>query len=148
MKRTLLILALGIITYSVSNIKAQNQHYIAIQTINKTQFLRKIGNLDKQRKYKGPKPVIIDFCATWCTPCRKLSPILLEVAKENKDIIIYKVNVDQERELAQQFKIFAIPTLLFIPVNGKPSKNLGLISRSELDTLIQLKLLKSESSSL
>ena len=50
MKRTLLILALGIITYSVSNIKAQNQHYIAIQTINKTQFLRKIGNLDKQRK--------------------------------------------------------------------------------------------------
>jgi Thioredoxin domain-containing protein len=148
MKRTLHFIALGIITLSVSKINAQRQPTIAIQTISKNQFLRKVGNLDKQRKYKGQKPIIIEFCATWCTPCRKLSPILLEVAKENKNIIIYKVNVDQERELAQQFKIFAIPTLLFIPINGKPSKNLGLISRSELDTLIQLKLLRTESSSL
>jgi len=148
MKRTLTILAFGIITNSLSTTNTQTQQNIKIETLSRTQFLRKFANLNKKWKYKKQKPVIIDFYASWCKPCKKLSPILMEVARENNDIIIYKVNVDQERELAQHFNIFAIPTLLFIPVNGKPSKNIGLLSKSELDTLIHRKLLNAESVSL
>ena len=75
---------------------------------------------------------IVDFYADWCGPCKKVSPILKELAGEYKnDIIIYKINVDNEKELAAAFGIQSIPTLLFIPAKGKPQLAQGALSKEQ-----------------
>lgn len=92
--------------------------------------------------FKGNKPAIIDFWAAWCAPCKKLSPILDELAAQYGDeIIIYKVNVDEEKELAATFGIRSIPTLLFIPVDGKPQVAQGALPKNTLIELIDSFLL-------
>ena len=78
------------------------------------------------------RPCIVDFYADWCGPCKKISPILKELAGEYKnDIIIYKINVDNEKELAAAFGIQSIPTLLFIPAKGKPQLAQGALSKEQ-----------------
>ena len=93
--------------------------------------------------YLGNKPAIVDFTATWCGPCRKLAPILEELAKENKGKIeIYKVDVDKCKDLAKTFKIASIPAILFIPVDGEPQMLIGLRSKEDLQKEIDRILLK------
>ena len=83
------------------------------------------------------KTVLVDFWASWCGPCRMLSPIVDEIAEENDDIIVGKVNVDDEGELAQAFGIMSIPTLIVFR-NGKPvAQSLGV--RPKEDILEMLK---------
>ena len=84
-------------------------------------------------KYQGTKPCIIDFYADWCGPCRMMAPRLEEVAKEySGKLIVYKVNTDKEKELASAMGIQSLPTLLFIPQNGKPQGSLGAIPKETL----------------
>ncbi|WP_285815663.1 thioredoxin [Phocaeicola sartorii] len=88
-------------------------------------------------KYKGDKPAIVDFYAVWCGPCKKLSPVLDELAKEYAGrIYIYKADVDKEAELARKFSIRSIPTLLFIPEGSEPSMSVGAPSKDELKKII------------
>lgn len=88
---------------------------------------------DKVWNYKGDKPVIIDFYADWCPPCRELSPLVAEVAKEYAGkIVVYKVNTDQERAVTQALGISGLPTLVFIPVKGKPQLVVGFVSKENL----------------
>ncbi|MFI3262138.1 MAG: thioredoxin [Rikenellaceae bacterium] len=92
-------------------------------TLDNTNFVEKVCDYhvlrDQGLKYVGDKPAIIDFYATWCGPCKKISPILEELASEySKDIYIYKVDVDKSRAIAEAFGISAMPTLLFIPSDG------------------------------
>lgn len=95
--------------------------------------------------YKGTKPCIIDFYATWCGPCRRLSPIMEELANEYCDQVeFYKVDTDKERELAYYFQVNSIPMLLFIPVNGRPQISKGLLPKETLNDAIQQVLLKKK----
>ena len=109
--------------------------------ITKADFLKKVYDFEKnpdEWKYLGPQPAIVDFYADWCGPCRQLSPVLDELAKEySGKLTIYKVNVDNERGLATFFGIRSIPTLLFIPMKGKPQRSLGALSKTELKGIIK-----------
>ena len=109
--------------------------------ITKADFLKKVYDFEKnpdEWKYLGSQPAIVDFYADWCGPCRQLSPVLDELAKEySGKLIIYKVNVDNERGLATFFGIRSIPTLLFIPMKGKPQRSLGALSKTELKGIIK-----------
>lgn len=109
--------------------------------ITKADFLKNVYDFEKnpdEWKYLGSQPAIVDFYADWCGPCRQLSPVLDELAKEySGKLTIYKVNVDNERGLATFFGIRSIPTLLFIPMKGKPQRSLGALSKTELKGIIK-----------
>lgn len=109
--------------------------------ITKADFLKKVYDFEKnpdEWKYLGSQPAIVDFYADWCGPCRQLSPVLDELAKEySGKLTIYKVNVDNERGLATFFGIRSIPTLLFIPMKGKPQRSLGALSKTEFKGIIK-----------
>ncbi len=106
-----------------------------VVVLNKADFLTKVFNYEKNQNewiYEGEKPCIIDFYADWCGPCKKVSPILKDLAAQYKDdIVIYKIDVDQEKELASAFGIQSIPTLLFVPKNGTPQMAQGALPREE-----------------
>ena len=94
--------------------------------------------------YKGDKPAIIDFYATWCGPCKRVAPIMEELATEYAgQINIYKVDTDKEKELAGQvFGIRSIPSILYIPVNGQPTMYTGAYPKQHYIDLINENLLK------
>lgn len=102
----------------------------AAPLITKEKFLKEIWNYHdspNEWKFLGNKPVIIDFYADWCGPCRIASPILEEVAQEYKGkILVYKIDTEKERELAGVFGIQSIPSFLYIPVKGKPVMMAGI----------------------
>ena len=114
--------------------------------LTKAEFLSKVFNYEKNPTewvYKGDKPCIIDFYADWCGPCKRVAPILEELAKEYGDkIIIYKIDVDKENELAATFGIQSIPTILFVPVKGVPQISQGALPKSEFIKQIDNFLLK------
>ena len=109
--------------------------------LNLEGFKRRVANPDtmmQEWNFLGSRPAVIDFYAAWCGPCKMLSPILDEVAKLYEGRVdIYKVNVDEEPELADAFNIRSIPTLFFIPVNGKPRMTVGGMSKAELVRAIE-----------
>lgn len=98
--------------------------------IDKADFIAKVMDYEKNTQnwvFKGDKPCLIDFYADWCGPCRITSPILEELAQEYKGKIdVYKVDVDQERELAQVFGVSGIPAFLYCPMEGKPTMTSGI----------------------
>lgn len=111
-------------------------------------FLNKVYNYEANPndwKYEGDKPCIVDFYATWCGPCKALAPVLEELAKEyDGKIYIYKVDVDKEEELAATFGIRSIPTLLWIPKDGKPTVTQGAMPKTELKKMIDEVLLNAK----
>lgn len=114
--------------------------------LTKAEFLQKIVNFEQtpnEWNYLGDKPALVDFYASWCGPCKMLSPILEELAQEYHDqIYIYKVDTQQEQELAAAFGIQSIPTLLFIPMNDKPQMAQGALPKAQLKSAIESVLLK------
>lgn len=94
--------------------------------------------------FQGDIPVIVDFYADWCRPCRALSPTMDELAIEFKGKIrIYKINTDENRELSGLMGISSIPALLFVPKSGKPSFSLGALPKEKLEQMVRDVLLKS-----
>jgi thioredoxin 1 len=101
--------------------------------MNTEMFKKLVYNYQKNPKdwvFEGDKPVIIDFYADWCRPCKMVAPIMDELAKEYKGkVTFYKINTDQEKELSQLFNIRSIPALLYIPKSGQPQMTVGLSSK-------------------
>lgn len=85
---------------------------------------------------KAQGTVLVDFWATWCGPCRMLSPIVDEVAGEHPEVKVGKINVDEQPELAQQFGIMSIPTLLVFKNGEKVQESVGLIPKEKVESLI------------
>jgi thioredoxin 1 len=94
--------------------------------------------------YEGSQPCVIDFYADWCRPCKMVSPIMEELAKEYKGkVVFYRINTDQERELSQTFNISSIPAILYVPKNGKPQMSVGLASKEDYIQQIKTLLLQT-----
>jgi len=100
--------------------------------LTKSEFLKRVVDYEKNKSewiYKGDKPAIIDFYADWCGPCKKVAPVLEELAGEYAGkVYIYKINIDKEPELAGLFGVKNIPTFLIIPMKGKPQLSSGASS--------------------
>ena len=120
-----------------------------LEHLTKETFKEKVFNFEenKEWKYEGSVPCMIDFYADWCGPCKMVAPVLEELQKEYGDnLVIYKVDTEQEQELAGMFGIQSIPSLLFVPVDGQPQMAMGALPK---DTFVQAisDVLKVEKSS-
>ena len=104
--------------------------------LDKAAFLKKVLNFEKSPNvwnYLGDKPAVIDFYADWCGPCRRLAPVLDELAAEYAGkVVFYKVNVDDDREIAEAFGITSLPTIVFVPVKGNPNAGTGFMPKETL----------------
>ena len=110
-------------------------NYLTTNQFKETIFDIGDGESKNEWKYKGLKSSIVMFSAQWCSPCRTVTPVLEELEKEN-NFNLYKVDVDEEYELSKFFNIRSIPTILFVPVNGKPVAHTGAFPKGELKKFI------------
>ena len=147
--KKLLITAFALLAFAAgsqaqtNNKNAKNMKTIAL---TKADFLKKVADFEKNPEewiYLGDKPAIIDFYASWCGPCKMVAPVLEELAAEyDGQIYVYKVNTEQEQELAALFNIRSIPSFLFIPMNDKPQMAMGAMPKSSFKEAIDGVLLK------
>lgn len=112
--------------------------------LDKAEFCRRVADVarhPKEWKYLGDKPAVVDFFASWCGPCRALSPVLDELAADyDGRVSFYKVDVDAESDLASTFGVRSVPTLLFLPVDGKPQITSGVMPTDRLRRMIDAML--------
>ena len=161
----LALVALGFSILSCSNIKGnQKDKEISViagndqtkeadvkpEHLTYDTFLKKVWNFEKNPKewiYEGKEPCVIDFYADWCGPCKRVAPIMDEMAKKyNGKVKIYKINVDKERKLASVFQVRSIPAVLFSPVKGKPMMQVGLLPHDTYVKIIEEELLGNKKS--
>lgn len=103
-----------------------------IEHLTKDTFKAKVFNWEenKEWKFEGSRPAVIDFYADWCGPCKTVAPILEELAKEYEGKVdIFKVNTESEQELASVFGIQSIPSILFVPAEGQPQMAMGALPK-------------------
>ena len=110
-----------------------------VELLTKDTFIERIFDFKKETdwKFKGKKPVIIDFYVEWCSPCKMISHVIDEISNEYRDVIdIYKVNTESQRELSAMFDVRNIPTILFIPLEGHPRVAKGVIPKEGFEQVI------------
>jgi thioredoxin len=100
--------------------------------LTKEAFLTKVFNYEKNKewKFEGKMPCVIDFYADWCGPCKMVAPILEDLSKDFEGKMnVYKVNTEEEQELASVFGIRSIPSFLFVPLEGQPQMAMGALPK-------------------
>ena len=115
-----------------------------MEKLTKDTFREKIFDFEKNKdwKFEGELPAIIDFYADWCGPCRVVAPVLEELSREYAGKLnIYKVDTDKEQELAAMFGIRSIPSILFVPKEGQPQMAMGALPKDALKDAISSVLL-------
>lgn len=140
MRRMILIAFLSLVVFS--GLRADDVRYLTT-----AQFLERVFDYknNKDWKFKGDKPCVIDFYTTWCGPCKRLAPIMEELSQTYCDqVVFYKVDTERERELAYLFGINSIPQVLYIPMEGKPMLLQGLYPKENIVQIIEEFLLKKE----
>ena len=144
--RNLIFLFFVLISGLVAPIYAANPS--PVKEINQEQFQILVGQYTKGFDgfmMIGKKPVILDIYATWCGPCRRLSPILQELAEEYKGKVdVYKIDLDKNRALGDAFRVQSIPMVIFFPVNGKPQYIMGLYPKKELKEVVEYMFFKEK----
>ena len=111
-----------------------------IEHLNEDTFKEKIFDYTKEKEFKflGDKPALIDFYAEWCGPCKTVSPILEELAKEYAGVLdIYKINTEKEQNISSMFGIRSIPSLLFLPKEGEPQMAQGAMPKGQFEKLFK-----------
>ena len=140
------LLAFTVLTFARAEEAGKAGEAGEVIVLNKKDFIEKVYNFEKNKDkfvYEGTLPCIVDFYANWCPPCKMVDPILKDLAKEYKGkIIIYKVNVDDNKELSKIFGISNIPTYFFIPLKGDPKRDMGAKPREQFVKMIEEVLLK------
>ena len=113
---------------------------MATKNLTYSDFCSKVADLERNPKgwkFIGQRPALIDFYASWCGPCKMLAPVLEELSVEYEGKVdIYKIDVDKEERLAEYFDIRSIPTLLAVPMEGKPQRSVGVKSKEQLRELL------------
>ncbi|MDD3037513.1 thioredoxin domain-containing protein [Bacteroides sp.] len=154
MKKVLVMVALvmaSVIVYAFNDRDENNQGKKEVTgngeviVMDKAMFIKDVFDFEKSKEwnYKGTKPAIIDLYADWCGPCRQTAPIMKELAKEYAGkIVIYKVNVDKQKELAALFNATSIPLFVFIPMKGDPQLFRGAADKATYKKAIDEFLLK------
>lgn len=125
--------------FSISML-AQNTVNVKIEELNTKLFKQKVWDFDKNAAFKreGKLPIILDFHATWCRPCKMLAPHLQAIQnKYNGKLIVYKIDVDQEPELARKFKVEAMPTIIFINTPKTYKSELGYRDYDAFELLVK-----------
>ncbi len=111
-----------------------------MEHLTKETFQQKVFNYEanKDWKFEGDKPCIIDFYADWCGPCKQVAPVLEELAKEYEGKVdIYKIDTEDQQELAAAFGIRSIPSILFCPKDDKPQMSMGALPKESFVTAIK-----------
>ena len=117
-----------------------------VTELNSETFNEKVYDMTlPELAYLGNKPAIVDFTATWCGPCQRIAPILEELADEyRKDIVIYKVDIDKERGLAEAFNVSSIPAVMYIPLDGDPTMTIGARGKEKFKQEIKTLLMNED----
>ena len=144
MKKILFSLLLALVAFG-----AGAQRYIVdpdtvytVHSITQDQFMEFIADYRAADwKMLSPRPVVVDFYADWCMPCRRLEPMLRQIAQHyNGEVDFYRINVDKNSDIADVFQIRSIPFLLICPLEGDPKSVIGLYSKQEYIRVINLAL--------
>jgi thioredoxin 1 len=126
--------------FVTASVAAQSNSDVRILDLNTKSFKQKVWKFDTDKSFLrvGNLPIILDFHATWCRPCKMLAPHLQAIQNKYKDkLIVYRIDVDQEPEIAQLFKVKAMPTIVFIGEKTKYKTELGYREYDELESLVK-----------
>ena len=127
--------------------KSKTEKKTEMEHLTKETFLKKVFNyeVNKEWKYEGDLPCIIDFYADWCGPCKMVAPVLEELAKEYEGKVhFYKIDTEDQQELAAAFGIRSIPSMLFCPKEGQPQMAVGALPKQTIEKAINEILLNEK----
>ncbi len=145
MRKTILLAMVILATAFTANAQDKKEES-KVKQLTYKEFTKKVWDFEKDPStfvYKGKLPAVIDFYADWCGPCRRVAPIMEKLATEyDGKLLVYKINVDQEKNLASAFQVKSIPMVLFIPMEGQPMMQVGAMQEAEYKKVVEEHLIK------